>query len=574
MTPPRVLVITTDPLGERMPGPAIRAWHLAEVLSASLDVTLVSSVSADRRHEAMDVRFAGPDEVSRLARGADVVVGPGSVVRRYPDIARSDVPLVVDIYDPYQLENLEPDGTADPVAHAANVAHLGAVVREDLSRGDFFVCASPRQRDFWLGSLDAVGRVNPGTYADDPGLHRLIDVVAFGLPAAPPLRRGAGLRERFSLRPDDRIAVWGGGVYNWFDPLSLLRALDRVRRSVPELKLVFLGMRNPNPHIPEMRIATETRELAASLGLAGTHVFFNDGWVPYDERADFLLDADLGVSTHLDHLETRFSFRTRVLDYLWAGLPMLLTEGDSLAEEVAAADAGVTVPAGDVDAIAAGLARLVADPIERGAVSALAGRYHWDDVAAPLVEFCREPRLAGDRRAGLVASGAAMADAPSDPPGTDTGPAEPSLQGADAAYLAQIRGGLARIARRSGPEGNDVAAALDDLSDAATIDVEVPTASNRRAGRAAKQGVKTVTKWYLRYLAQQTTVLGQAAARAATVLAGRVEALEDRTGGLADEVVRLRARIERLEGRSPAPAEGGQPEGAVPPPADDRERAR
>ena len=40
--------------------------------------------------------------------------------------------------------------------------------------------------------------------------------------------------------------------------------------------------------------------------------------MPYDERADYLLDADVGVSTHFPHIETEFSFRTRILDYLWA----------------------------------------------------------------------------------------------------------------------------------------------------------------------------------------------------------------------------------------------------------------
>ena len=98
---------------------------------------------------------------------------------------------------------------------------------------------------------------------------------------------------------------------------------------------MFLGLRHPNPAVPEMPVATELQALSAQLGLTGKHVFFNPGWVPYERRADFLLDADVAVSTHLDHLETRYSFRSRVLDYLWAGLPMVLTAGDVLADEVA-----------------------------------------------------------------------------------------------------------------------------------------------------------------------------------------------------------------------------------------------
>ena len=43
-----IVVVATDPVTERMPGPAIRAWHLAEVLSSSHDVVLASTVAATR----------------------------------------------------------------------------------------------------------------------------------------------------------------------------------------------------------------------------------------------------------------------------------------------------------------------------------------------------------------------------------------------------------------------------------------------------------------------------------------------------------------------------------------------
>jgi hypothetical protein len=39
-----------------------------------------------------------------------------------------------------------------------------------------------------------------------------------------------------------------------------------------------------------------------------------------------LREADIGVSLHREDVETRYSFRTRVLDYLWAGLPIITTE--------------------------------------------------------------------------------------------------------------------------------------------------------------------------------------------------------------------------------------------------------
>ena len=124
----------------------------------------------------------------------------------------------------------------------------------------------------------------------------------------------------------------------------------------------------------------------------------------YERRADWLLDADVGVSTHLDHVETRFSFRTRILDYLWAGLPVLCTEGDTLAEEIARREIGVAVRAADVEAAAAAIVRFAGDGAWRADCGRRAADYAatltWERVAAPLLAFCAEPRRAPDLAGG------------------------------------------------------------------------------------------------------------------------------------------------------------------------------
>ena len=108
-------------------------------------------------------------------------------------------------------------------------------------------------------------------------------------------------------------------------------------------------------------MAVEARRLADELGLTGVHVFFNEEWVPYDQRQNFLLDADVAVTTHFHHVETDFSFRTRVLDYLWATLPTVTTNGDSLADLIERRGLGLTVPPEDVDALADALFTLLDD---------------------------------------------------------------------------------------------------------------------------------------------------------------------------------------------------------------------
>ena len=85
-------------------------------------------------------------------------------------------------------------------------------LHDQVRAGDFFLCASERQRDYWLGYLNALGQVNPATHAADPTLRDLIDVVPFGIPARPPERSGTGMRERLGLSAEDLVLLWGGGV--------------------------------------------------------------------------------------------------------------------------------------------------------------------------------------------------------------------------------------------------------------------------------------------------------------------------------------------------------------------------
>ena len=414
----RVVVFTTDPVGPEMPGPAIRAWELARALAEHLDVVLASTVSVSGDHPNAELRLAEGAAIRELVDGTDVVFAPSALVYMAAELRQTDHPVAVDIYDPYHLENLEmggpnPDlaGQDRPEQDRADqdradqdradqdraVTRLTGVANAGLRRGDFFTCASERQRDFWLGSLSALGRVNAYTYEGDPLLARLVSVVPFGLPGEPPRRAGPGLRGAVpGIGPDDKVVLWGGGVYNWLDPLSLVRAVDRLSRRTPEIRLVFLGMRHPNPAVPQMRVAVQLRELSDQLGLTDKHVFFNAGWAPYGRRADFLLDADVAVSTHLDHVETRYSYRSRVLDYLWAHLPMVLTAGDVLADEVADAGLGVTVPAEDDEAIEEALAVVLAHPPPRELFAPVAERHTWGRAAQPLLQFCRSPGRAPD----------------------------------------------------------------------------------------------------------------------------------------------------------------------------------
>jgi glycosyltransferase involved in cell wall biosynthesis len=400
---PRVLIVASDVVGSQMAGPGIRAVEMSRVLSAEADVTLASTRPTDLRASQFAVVHASSRKLSELARQADVIVCPGLTLASYSFLASFRAPVVVDAYDPFSIALLEHGRGKEPGDRAREDAILRGHVERQLRLGDFFLCATDRQWAMAVGSLQVLGRITPEVYDRDPTLHSLVAMAPFGLPADPP-RRGARPVLRGVVKgigQNDLVLLWAGGIYNWFDPVTAIRAVGRAVTKHPEIKLVFFGGRHPNPGVPAMRAASEARASAEREGLLGTHVFFLENWVAYEDRAAYLLEADIGVSAHRKHAESTLAFRTRFLDYLWAGLPVLCSSGDALGDLAAARAFGIAVPPEDVQALTQGLISMAADrqALQRmsSAARATAKEYTWERTLLPLIEFVRDPVPALDR---------------------------------------------------------------------------------------------------------------------------------------------------------------------------------
>jgi glycosyltransferase involved in cell wall biosynthesis len=201
---------------------------------------------------------------------------------------------------------------------------------------------------------------------------------------------------------EDRLLVWGGGIWNWLDPLTLIEAVERVARTHPDVRLYFPGARHPyQDFVPDMAMRRAAVQLSKERGLDGKHVFWGE-WVPYEQRQNYLLEADVGCSLHFDTIETTFAFRTRILDYVWAGLPMVVTRGDAASEWVERYGLGVVVDYRDVEGVSTAIKALLAEPREEYAARFERARKarSWEQSALPLARFCQDPRRAPDRILG------------------------------------------------------------------------------------------------------------------------------------------------------------------------------
>jgi len=386
----RAFLICPEPVRAVTAGVGTRFLTLARVLAeAGHEVMLAipnDPAEAGEAPDGVDLLEADPERLGEQAGRHDWVLLHGHLGNHFLS-QRDDLPVVVDLYDPFLVENLhyhrelgfEPFTTDH------------ATWRLQMSRGDFFLCSSEEQRLYYLGWLSALGRVNPLAVEDDSTLDRLIVELPFGTPEAPPPPPPS----RNAVFPDadeDGPFLYFGGIYDWYDPEVVLEALPEILEHNPRTALIFVE--HPHPELTPLAAAARAKKIADERGWLGSRVRF-EPWRPFEQRFELAQVCDLAVVTHRPGLETDLSLRTRLVDLMWLGLPAVITAGGTMARVVAEEGAGAVVRPGDAGAVAAAVRELLADE-ERRRLASEAGRRWaasrtWNRVAAPLLEFAASP---------------------------------------------------------------------------------------------------------------------------------------------------------------------------------------
>ncbi|MDO8472096.1 MAG: glycosyltransferase [bacterium] len=403
----KILLISNDVVGETMAGPGIRYTELARELGKEHQVLLAAPApSTTPDPDIKLITYAHGDWSSLVPQvsRSEVIVAQSLHPTLLKAVRGSGARYIADLYDPIVLENLEAQKVLDLNVQSAHNRFFLSIANAQLALADHILCASDRQRDYWLGNLTALGRLTPDLYRDDPSLTSLISLLPFGYANQNPKITAPDALELFipHFNPKkDHVIIWGGGVWNWFDPLTLIKAIHQIGKKRNDIKLLFLGTKHPNPHTPEMKMITKAHALAEELRLKDSLVFFNEGWVPYDQLANFLAPASIGASLHFDHAETRMSFRTRILSYIWAGLPILATRGDALSDFVEREGLGLTVDYQDEVGVQKAIVQLVDDADLRRSIKENMARvwpiFTWDRLIKPLSARIEQDAFANQR---------------------------------------------------------------------------------------------------------------------------------------------------------------------------------
>ena len=141
-----------------------------------------------------------------------------------------------------------------------------------------------------------------------------------------------------------------------------------------------------------MAAVGRVRKIATELGVMDS-IYFGR-WFPRNEYLGLLGNASCGVSAHSPGLESRYAARTRYLDAIWMGLPMVVSEGDEYADYIADHKLGVVVRESNPSDFAQGILRILANGKSSMAENFTRARQRltWKRMSGPLIEWAKDPK--------------------------------------------------------------------------------------------------------------------------------------------------------------------------------------
>lgn len=389
------LIVTYGPVPttqyQTVEGGGMRAWGLAKGLQTNgFEVTVAVNNSFPQElssYENVDlVNWGLDDQFAEFLNTFDAVVvsycmGDPSVF--IADRINDDVQLILDAYVPIYIEVSARDSKdveTELKNYLADIQRFNHVLR----RGDYFLCANESQKILYLGVLSSLGVINPRSYRQERVL-----IAPFGIHDEP-IDNAKNPYSDLGIKSDDFVVLWFGGLYPWFRVDELLGAIQMLAPNT-SIKFVFVGGKNPfNPNPDFAKQYDRTVDFAKEHGYTNKSVFFID-WVDFSDRINWYSGADVVISLNQPGEENGFSWRTRVMDFVWGEVPVLTNGGDPLSEALLAKSAAVRLNALSAKSISQAIEELQTNPQKLKKVAenvrSLKPSYYWENILKPLSEI-------------------------------------------------------------------------------------------------------------------------------------------------------------------------------------------
>ena len=248
-----------------------------------------------------------------------------------------------------------------------------------LCRGDRFSTPSRRQAAAVMGELYLLGRLGGGSAGEVPV-------------SAIPHCAMSGWEERFdSGNPEPGHIISTGSFNLWFDHETLFRALELAMKSSPAVRFTCTG--GSVPLSPE-KYAGFRRMVEGSRFQERFHL---RGWVDRGVLEETYSRASAAVYTDIPGGETMLGARTRTLDWIARGIPVICTRGAEISQDIESGNLGIVVPQSDAEALGRALLEVSLSPGVRGGIvrsqkTWCKGPGNMETLFEPLIRWCSHPR--------------------------------------------------------------------------------------------------------------------------------------------------------------------------------------
>jgi glycosyltransferase involved in cell wall biosynthesis len=315
----------------------------------------------------------------------------------YATRLQSDRPIWMDIYG--DMLTIMQASTFRAQSDRGLATTIG-FMRQVLQRGDAFSGCGQPQQHMTVGELAMIGRLNRRTFG-----YEFTRVILPGSPPKVDLLASDGEEDngrfwlsQFGLQVDDFTVLWCGGYNTWTDVDTLFAGLEQAMAVNERVHYLSVGASTYDG--PDNVYDRFLGLIAASPYRDRFHML---GWRPWSEMASFYQNSGVGLNIDALHYETIYGTRTRLVEMIAAGLPVITSLGAELSYLLRDAGAALTFQVGDANGLGQQILILAEDRACREQMSAAASHYAARDLSfyettAPLRHWVAHPMPAPDQR--------------------------------------------------------------------------------------------------------------------------------------------------------------------------------
>lgn len=210
--------------------------------------------------------------------------------------------------------------------------------------------------------------------------------------------------QRVGIKPDDFVVLWCGGYNTWTDVDTLFQALESAMERDASVRYVSVGANSY-----EAPDNVYTRLLGMIEKSPYKERFSMMGWQPWTDIPSYYRHSHVGINIDALHYETIYGTRTRLVEMIAAGLPVITSLGAELSYMLEREDAALTFEVGDWQMltdqiIALSSDRGVRDQLAENALAYATEGLSFYKTTEPVRDWVANPTLAPDKASATFAS--------------------------------------------------------------------------------------------------------------------------------------------------------------------------